>query len=155
MDSHSRERPVAMELTVHEALLDGQIDSCYHVIKQLRPALSADVFRQRVQEQRTQGYRLAYLEASGQVVSVAGFRVLRCLAWGKFLYVDDLVTDVIHRSKGHGKALLAWLRDEARRTGCDQLHLDSGVQRKDAHRFYEREGMDRNAFHFAEQLKLP
>jgi hypothetical protein len=34
--------------------------------------------------------------------------------------------------------------------GCTQLHLDSGMQRKDAHRFYEREGMVAEGLHFVE-----
>lgn len=36
--------------------------------------------------------------------------------------------------------------------GCHQLHLDSGIQREGAHRFYEREGMSKGAFHFVEQV---
>jgi GNAT superfamily N-acetyltransferase len=69
------------------------------------------------------------------VHTVAGYRVGENLAWGKFLYIDDLVTDDSERSRGCGRALLAWLREEAQRQGCAQLHLDSGKQRLDAHRF--------------------
>jgi hypothetical protein len=32
------------------------------------------------------------------------------------------------------------------------LHLDSGVQRLDAHRFYDREGFDRTCIHFAKHI---
>lgn len=32
------------------------------------------------------------------------------------------------------------------------MHLDSGTQRKDAHRFYEREGMSVAGFHFVENM---
>jgi hypothetical protein len=32
------------------------------------------------------------------------------------------------------------------------VHLDSGVQRKDAHRFYEREGMKLASFHFSQVI---
>ncbi|GMR05632.1 MAG: hypothetical protein BMS9Abin25_0207 [Gammaproteobacteria bacterium] len=31
------------------------------------------------------------------------------LAWGRFLYVDDLVTSSSAWSQGHGSPLLAWL----------------------------------------------
>jgi GNAT superfamily N-acetyltransferase len=85
-------------------------------------------------------------------VAVAGFRVGESLAWGRFLYVDDLVTLPAHRSQGYGSGLLAWLRAYAAQAGCGQLHLDSGVQRKDAHRFYEREGMTAAALHFAQTI---
>ena len=57
-------------------------------------------------------------------------------------------------SKGHGKALIDWLRDLARERGCTHLHLDSGTQRHRAHRFYLRQGMDIASFHFSEKLDI-
>ena len=66
--------------------------------------------------------------------------------------LDDLVTDEAMRSKGLGKALLEWLSREAQRLGCGQVHLDSGLHRLDAHRFYERESFKKTAFHFAARL---
>lgn len=86
------------------------------------------------------------------MVAVAGFRVGENLAWGLFLYVDDLVTLPTQRSRGYGARLLAWLKERAANEGCQQMHLDSGIQRKDAHRFYEREGMTMASFHFVENI---
>ena len=40
----------------------------------------------------------------------------------------------------------------ARAAGCSVLDLDSGVQRRDAHRFYMREGLTISSFHFARVL---
>ncbi len=125
---------------------------CYSVMHQLRPHVGLDEMVARVQQQMHQGYCVAYVEEGGRVVAVAGYRVGACLAWGRFLYVDDLVTDEAQRSKGFGKALLDWLAAEAKRCGCEQLHLDSGIQRKAAHRFYEREGMALGSYHYAIKL---
>ena len=86
------------------------------------------------------------------MVAVAGFRVGENLAWGRFLYVDDLVILPEHRSKGYGAKLLAWLKGKAAMEGCEQMHLDSGIQRKEAHRFYEREGMTMASLHFVEKI---
>ena len=46
---------------------------------------------------------------------------------------------------------MAWVEEEARRLGCDELHLDSGVgqDREDAHRFYFSHGMRIASYHFA------
>jgi len=129
------------------------IAACFPVIFELRPHLSQETFVARVQAQQTQGYKLAYLEAEGVPAAVAGFRIGNNLAWGRFLYVDDLVTLPEQRSNGYGKKLLAWLNEYAVKEGCAQLHLDSGMQRKDAHRFYEREGVAVTGFHFAQVLK--
>jgi len=71
---------------------------------------------------------------------------------GRILYVDDLSTDEQHRSKGYGKLLLDWLKAEAKAHGCEQLHLDSGVQRERAHRFYCREGLTICCYHFQTPL---
>lgn len=127
---------------------EAEIEACYPVMHELRPHLSKEEFVSRVLEQRRQGYELAYVEEDGQPVALAGYRVGQNLAWGKFLYVDDLVTASAHRSRGHGATLLRWLREQAAARGCDQLHLDSGVQRLDAHRFYQREGMQISSYHF-------
>jgi GNAT superfamily N-acetyltransferase len=83
---------------------------------------------------------------------VAGFRVPEFLAYGKFLYVDDLVTAEDARSEGHGGRMLDRLVGIAREEGCKSLHLDSGVQRQEAHRFYMREGMGIFAYHFSKAV---
>ena len=57
----------------------------------------------------------------GRVVAVAGYRVSTNLFCGRHLYVDDLVTAEAERSKGHGKALLAWLRAQAVAEGLRRL----------------------------------
>jgi GNAT superfamily N-acetyltransferase len=75
-------------------------------------------------------------------------RILEPLVSGGFLNVDDLVTLDSERSKGHGARLLKWLIGQAQAEGCQGLELDSGVERKDAHRFYEREGLKICAYHF-------
>lgn len=88
-------------------------------------------------------------ELDGKPACVAGFIYGENLAWRKFLYVNDLVTAEYSRSKEAGKTIIDWLKQHARETGCKELHLDSGVQRKEAHRFYEREGMTAIGLHFA------
>jgi GNAT superfamily N-acetyltransferase len=106
-----------------------------------------------VRTQQREGFELAFLSEKKQVKAVAGFRVGNNLAWGNFLYVDDLVTAENFRSQGHGQKLFDWLVRQARSRGCDEFHLDSGVQRFGAHRFYLARRMDIIAHHFA--LKLP
>lgn len=139
-------------MDIRIALTDSEISACYPVMQELRPHLVEDQFLSRVRKQATTGYRLAYVQHLDGVVAVAGFRVGENLAWGRFLYVDDLVTLTAHRSKSFGASLLSWLRKVASNEGCTQLHLDSGAQRKDAHRFYEREGMIVAGFHFVENI---
>jgi GNAT superfamily N-acetyltransferase len=106
--------------------------------------------------QRPQGYRLvgAFDAEEPAAAAVAGFRTGNNLAWGHFLYVDDIATRPEFRRRGLGTALLVWLAREAARLGCEELHLDSGVQleRADAHRLYLNSGLVITSHHFARRL---
>ena len=135
------------------ATSDTAIARCLPVLQQLRPHLVEADFVARVRRMQGEGFHLAFLEEAGAVRAVAGYRYYEKLVSGRNLYVDDLVTDPTQRSRGHGRALLAWLAAEARTHGCDQLELDSGVQRFDAHRFYFRERMHVSAYHFVIPLQ--
>ena len=141
-----------MSQLIRLAESDEAISACFPVMRQLRPQFDAETFLSQVRRQQQSGYRLAYVSESDRIAAVAGFRISECLAWGRFLYVDDLVTDETVRSRGCGSRLLAWLIEQARAAGCGQLHLDSGVQRFDAHRFYLAHRMQITSHHFAVKL---
>jgi GNAT superfamily N-acetyltransferase len=128
---------------------DAELGSIGDVLLQLRPAFDRDGLVRQIRQQMREGYRVAYVESEGEVLCVAGFVINLKLAWGRHLYVDDLVTVEGLRSRGAGARLVAWLKAHARQMGCTQLHLDSGVQRFRAHRFYLREGFDITSHHFA------
>ncbi|HEY3761648.1 MAG TPA: GNAT family N-acetyltransferase [Verrucomicrobiae bacterium] len=139
-------------MKIQEAKSKEEINSCFPVMHELRPHLDLDQFLESVQRMKAEGYRLVFL-ADPDVRAVAGFRKMEMLAMGVVLYVDDLATLKTHRSKGYGKKLLSWLVEEAKRMDCKYLELDSGVKRLDAHRFYEREGLQKVALHFSVPAK--
>lgn len=128
------------------------IEVCFDVMSQLRTHLVRDEFVERVQRQMKDGYRFVAVECDGVIVAAAGYRISENLAWGRFMYVDDLVTDEHARSCGHGQLLLDWLIARARDEGCEEFHLDSGVHRFAAHRFYLRNRMDISSHHFSRRL---
>lgn len=142
-------------MPVRHAETESDLRRCFPVLHQLRPHLTEAAFLNQVDRQRRAGYALAFLEERGRVMAVAGYRISECLAWGRFLYVDDLVTDAPGRSRGHGGRLLEWLVERAREAGCDELHLDCGVQRVDAHRFYEGHHLEPGSLHFRRRLEEP
>lgn len=132
---------------------DAEILATREVMLQLRPHIAPEAYLPTVRRMmQTGGFLMAAIEERGVVRAVAGYRIIEKLYCGRILYVDDLVTDHAHRSAGHGRTLLNWLRDEARREGCTHIYLDSGVQREAAHRFYFREGFTIAAFHFRAAL---
>jgi GNAT superfamily N-acetyltransferase len=129
-----------------------QIARCFPVMHQLRPKLEAQKFVERIEQQRREGYRLAFLECDGAVAAVAGFRVMSVLWSGRTLYVDDLVTDEVMRSRGFGERMIAWLMALGREENCETFALDSGTHRQQAHAFYFRQGLRITDFHFQTQL---
>ncbi len=139
-------------MKIFHAETDAELTRCFPVMVQLRSHLTSDEFITRVRRQTNQCYRLAALEAGGAVRSLAGYRLMDVLWAGRILYLDDLITDSASRSQGHGEALFAWLRELALAEGCAELHLDSGLHRRAAHRFYFRQRMLIDDFHFV--LKL-
>jgi GNAT superfamily N-acetyltransferase len=137
---------------IRTAHTPDEIRRCHPVLVQLRPALGAEELVALVSRLAEHGYRLIYLEEAGEVRAVAGYRITEMLRTGRMLEVDDLVTAQDGRSKGYGKALLAWMSAEGRRTGCSVIELDSGTYRHEAHRFYFREGMHILGYHFSATL---
>jgi GNAT superfamily N-acetyltransferase len=134
--------------TIQIATTDTEINRCFPVMHQLRPALLAEEFVSRIQTQQAEGYQLAYLTHQNTVASVAGFRLQTLLWSGRTLYVDDLVTDSALRSQGHGEAMLTWLIALAKEANCTTFMLDSGTHRHEAHAFYFRHGLRISDFHF-------
>ncbi len=139
---------------IKEALTDTDIARVYPVMCALRPHIASEAeFLERVRRQQKQsGWRLIYVEDAGVPVAAAGFRISEWLAWGKALYVDDLICLASHRGKGFAEALMRWMEDHARKEGCGEFHLDSGTHRLGAHRFYHRLKLSISSFHFSRKL---
>jgi GNAT superfamily N-acetyltransferase len=142
-------------VTTHNIALatsENDIQRCCPVLHQLRPHLDEQTMVTKILRQRADGYLLAYCESDNEIRSVAGYRYGENLAYGKFMYVDDLVTGSDDRSKGFGKLLFDWLVAQAKAHGCAVFCLDSGVHRFDAHRFYLVNRMNIVSHHFARRL---
>ncbi|MEO8367357.1 MAG: GNAT family N-acetyltransferase [Pseudoxanthomonas sp.] len=137
---------------IHEIISDEALHAVWPVVAQLRDHLDEAGFVAQARRQFAEGWHAVALFQDDAPRAFAGWRVQEMLAHGRLLYVDDLVTDAQARSEGHGKALLDWLKAEARRQGCRKLELDSGTQRHGAHAFYLRERMRISAHHFSIDL---
>jgi GNAT superfamily N-acetyltransferase len=139
-------------MTIEIATTDAEILACYPVMAELRPQYSEEEFLAKVRRlMAEEGFELAYLDDEG-IKAVAGIRMGDWLPTGKYLEVEDLVTAEAARSKGYGKVLLHWAFDYAEQNGCEIVKLVSATHRVDAHRFYEREGMEKSAWFFAKRV---
>jgi GNAT superfamily N-acetyltransferase len=136
---------------IQEAGIDD-IHKLVPVLKVLRPHLTEADFHEMIPILFKEGYRLVYVGDERSAYAVAGFRTLHFLFSGKTLYIDDLVTLPDQVKKGYASSLLTWLKNHALEEGYDHFSLDSGFQRKDAHRLYLRAGLEMEGFHIGKKL---
>jgi GNAT superfamily N-acetyltransferase len=82
-----------------------------------------------------------FVAASGKALVgfCSAYLELNSVRFGQRCWLEDLAVDPDRRSEGVGAALLDAAKDWARGAGATHLELDSGLDRTDAHRFYERE----------------
>jgi GNAT superfamily N-acetyltransferase len=79
--------------------------------------------------------------AEGRLLGLCtAYMDLTSVRYGRRCWVEDLAVDPEERSRGIGAGLLEAALEWARGKGASHLELDSGEERTDAHRFYEREG---------------
>jgi GNAT superfamily N-acetyltransferase len=136
-------------MSVIIAKMDEEILAIYTLMKQLRPHLEEETYLSRIKQlQLEYGFKLIVIFENGEAKAAAGYRICDSLAWGKYLYVDDLITDQGSRSRGYANQLFEWLEEELKKNHCIGMHLDSGVQRHDAHRFYLNKKMKITCHHF-------
>lgn len=129
---------------------DEEIESCYAAMAELRPHILQNEFLGAVKRQiENYNFQLVYLLEDGEVVSVGGFRIAEWLAGGKYLEIEDLVTQSGARSNGCGGELFDWIVEYARRENCAQVKLVSHVKRHGAHRFYLNRKMIIEAHYFS------
>lgn len=140
-------------MDIHILETEEEALRCFPVMKALRPHLTKDRFIDNFRAQQAQSYKIAaVIDSTGTICALAGYRFCNFMAWGKIIYLDDIVTAPSALKKGYAGALLKWLEEEGHRNNCDALHLDSGYQRLDAHRLYLKKGWTLSSHHFSKEL---
>lgn len=142
------------ESTIRELTSESEWIEAFPVYQQLRPELTEAEYLDSLERMSRSGYRLFGLFADESLVSVAGAEILVNMDHGRHLWVWDLVTDADARSQGHGRRLLEYLEDWAESRRCERIVLESGLQREEAHRFYEeRTDMEKRSYVFTQNLE--
>ncbi|NMH58544.1 GNAT family N-acetyltransferase [Alteromonas ponticola] len=136
-------------ITIERIESEQALITAADVMRELRPQFKVDELVTQIKRQQANGYILFGAYQQDRCIAVAGCVVSEKLAWGKHLYIDDLVTLDSVRSQGVGERMLNFCIEFAKANGCQSLHLDSGVQRFAAHRFYLRHKLAITSHHFA------
>lgn len=142
-------------LTIKELHSQNEILEAFPVMKQLRNHLDEETYLDLVLDAKNNDqYKLFALIDGGKIVAVTGFKPMITLYYGRFVWVCDLVTDTNVRSNGYGEKLLTYVHEWAKENNYESVALSSGLQRTDAHRFYEdRMGYDKVSYVFKKAFK--
>ena len=138
---------------VKELLNKEEFLKAFPIMKQLRTHLIEETYLNLILDMKKEGYKMFSLYVNDEIVAVAGVIKLTNLYYGKHVWVNDLVTDVSKRSNKYGQKLLSFIIEWAKENGCDVVALSSGIQRVEAHKFYElKMGFDKVSYVFKKQL---
>jgi len=125
-------------MMIKELLSTKEILEAFPIMKQLRPHLNESSYVELVMAAKeSDGYRMFALFEQNKMAAVIGFKPMITLSSGKFVWICDLVTDQTIRSKGNGERLLSFVEEWATENKFGSISLSSGLERTDAHRFYE------------------
>lgn len=142
-------------LTIKELQSGNEITEAFPIMRQLRTHLDESSYLELVSEaQEKEGYKMFALFNGNDIVAVIGFQPMVTLYYGRFIWVCDLVTDTNKRSEGYGERLLSYIHRWANENKYESIALSSGLQRIDAHRFYENKmNYDKVSYVFKASLK--
>lgn len=125
-----------------------ELPEAYEVLSQLRDGLEYEEFEDLVYEMRHKEYKMIGVYEGVELVTYAGVFIQTNLYHKRHLFIDDLVTYDSVRSRGYGDAMMDYLINYAKVAMCENIVLSSGLQREDAHRFYEKMGFEKKSFVF-------
>ncbi|MEK5039138.1 GNAT family N-acetyltransferase [Sporosarcina sp. FSL K6-3457] len=125
-------------ITIKELQSHDEIIEAFPIMKQLRTHLDESAYLELViAAQESDSYKMLALLDGDEIVAVIGFKPMITLSSGRFIWICDLVADRNRRSKGYGEKLLTYVHEWAKENNYESVSLSSGLQRTDAHRFYE------------------
>ena len=125
-------------VTTKELQSQEEILQAFSVMNQLRTHLTEKTYLELVTEAKERDmYKLVALYKDKEIVAVVGFKPMITLYYGRFVWVCDLVTSETQRSHGYGERLLSYVHEWATENGYESVALSSGLNRTEAHRFYE------------------
>lgn len=142
-----------MKMVAANALDLNDLKRFFELLKELRPHLTFDSFRQIFSEaQKTSNYQIIGLEDETGLVALMGYRILHDFVHGKHIYIDDLVSKEASRSKGYGTILLEHAEEIAKENGCTNLRLCTGIENEAGKKFYQKNNWNLRAVVFKKKI---
>lgn len=107
------------------------------------PVETEEVVRRLAKYDKNPNERVIVAVIDGEVIGWTSTGIVDHFYTPVFVEISGLVIDSLARGKGAGKQLLDEVKRWALEKGLTSIRLRANIIRKDAHRFYEREGFIR------------
>ncbi len=144
---------ILIKLTLKELKTLPEMLEQLHLIQQLYPDYTLEVYADLLEEMLPNNYKQVVVYENEQSVGLSGFWVGTKLWCGKYLELDNVIVHPNHRSKGIGKLLTEYLNQKAVEIGCKVVALDAYTNNFPAHKFYYNHGFVPKGFHFVKFLE--
>lgn len=140
-------------LAIHQLDRDRHAEAL-RLLAELNPELDSETLGRRLDtiERDHSHYELHGAFDGEDLVAVCGAWLATKLWCGRYLEIDNLVTDPSRRSEGAGTQLMEAMETLARERDCQILVLDSYASNTASHRLYHRLGYEIKGFHFVKSL---
>lgn len=79
-------------------------------------------------------YRIAVATEKAKIIALA---IVQFLPKNNNGFIEDFIVDSSRREQGIGSVFLAWIEEEARANGIGRIFLESGINNRPAHHFFE------------------
>ncbi len=136
----------------------GDFDEVCRLLQQLWPEKELDTASLRKTFRKALDTSYQYYFCALKDKAIVGFCSLsvRNSLWqaGPLAHIDEMIVDAGCRSEGIGTRLLREAQAIAERAGCACLELDTAFHREDAHRFYEKNGLQRRGLAFSKRIDV-
>lgn len=139
-------------MQINECKSNADLKTAYQVLREHYTNLTESDYLRYVKEMMATDFRMIAVTENKKIIAVCGFRVGRRFYCGKYLHIDNMIVGSAFRSQGIGNLIIEWMRNEAKRLGCDVLLADTYINNINAQRFFEREGFYKRGYHLKYDL---
>ena len=135
--------------------LETDINDVYDLICQLKEKkLDYNMFKESYQSKikDKKNYFIVVIEDNNVVGFLSLVIDFQLHHIGKVATVEELIVSSKYRSNGIGRNLLENAINYAKENKCDVIELTSNFSREAAHRFYEKNGFNKESYKFKMKL---
>jgi hypothetical protein len=128
-----------------------ELDMAYELISQLHTHLSYNEFEDLIYNMRDTEYKMIGIMNGEKLITYAGVAIQTNLYYKRHLYIFELVTNDL--SLKYENMMMEYLEDYAKIGMCENIILALGIEKINAHKFYEKQDFCKKSFEYLKVIK--